>query len=354
MLLLFEPEQRALTVRGDAALARLHSGRDRMPFDLGYLPHQAERARTGAKGFSLQSFYSMFPDEEACLRHVLRSRLGPTMPCNRCGRPGSWSRIRGTTCFRHTCNAVRSPLTGTVFHMTKLPVHLWLYAMLHFANSHGSVSISFLERHLGLGLRASVRMADQIRLHLAALDHDLRIGSASSDAVVRLLPLSRVIAPSQRPNQAQVLVVGDARHAVGLVVPHPRRHRIRKILANRVYLGARLITDCHRTYRVLAGYGHLKPLAAFSPFCFDRDRGECDTILGLMTSIRYGRMSQHMNFYEQNLWKYLKEYEFRYNRRHQSDRVFPDMVAKFPKLTPSAINALRSSNCIDPPQVARA
>lgn len=317
-----------------------------MPFDLGYPSHQANSARPNSKGFSLQRFYSMFPDEEACLRHVLSARFGENT-CDSCQMAGPWVRMRGSKCFRHTCRAVRSPLTGSLFHQTNLPVHLWLYAMLHFANSATSVSTSFLQRHIGIGIRASLHMGERIRLHLAALDEDQRIGSAADEALVRIVPLRRVIAPGLRPNLAQVLVIGDGTRVSTAVVPRPRRHRLRAVLADKIDSNARVITDCYQTFRALSDYERRKPLAEFVPEGFRADQRRGVTIDGFIASLRHGLATQHIHVYEQNAWKYLKEYEFRYNRRFHSDETFLDMTRRFPILSNTRINALRRASFIE-------
>jgi hypothetical protein len=155
-----------------------------------------------------------------------------------------------------------------------------------------------------------------------------------------------VIAPGLRPNLAQLLVVGDSKRVAGAVIPRPRRHRLRTILAQKVDCDARVVTDCYHTFRALSKYGACAPLAEFKP-SFIIDRGRPDTINGFMRSFCHALVTQHFHVYERNAWKYLKEHEFRYNRRFRSERIFPDMTSRFPLLTETRINELKANNFVE-------
>lgn len=48
-----------------------------MPFDLGYAPVQSRLARPGYDGTSLQDIARRFSTEDACIEHVMQTRLGP-------------------------------------------------------------------------------------------------------------------------------------------------------------------------------------------------------------------------------------------------------------------------------------
>jgi hypothetical protein len=54
---------------------------------------------------------------------------------------------------------------------------------------------------------------------------------------------------------------------------------------------------------------------------------------------------QHQSVSPRFFWLFLKEYEFRFNRRARSDQVFADMIARFPRVDESAMTALRAAYC---------
>jgi hypothetical protein len=43
----------------------------------------------------------------------------------------------------------------------------------------------------------------------------------------------------------------------------------------------------------------------------------------------------------ENLWLYLKEFEFRFNRRRRSEETFWDLVGAFPACTDQSVRQLR-------------
>lgn len=206
-----------------------------MPFDLGYPSHQANFARPSTQGFSLQSFFTLFPSEDACLGYIFEKRFGHGPRCRRCSIEGQWRKVAGEPLYRHGCSAVSSPLARTFCNRTYLPAHLWLYALLHFANSTNSVSAAFLQRHVGVGSTSSYRMAHRIRLHLAALDDPLKLGGNGACAFVRLIPLNRIATPPGRTTGTTVLALTDGDRVFSIVAPKPRRHRLRRILLARLH-----------------------------------------------------------------------------------------------------------------------
>ena len=63
-----------------------------------------------------------------------------------------------------------------------------------------------------------------------------------------------------------------------------------------------------------------------------------------MTGFARGVRFQHRHLAMPSAWLFLKEYEFRFNRRHRSHETFGEMLAAFPSLTPAAYETLRAWN----------
>ena len=47
-----------------------------------------------AKTFTVQDFFKRFPDDNACLDHLMAVRYGETLECPKCGKEGRFTRIR--------------------------------------------------------------------------------------------------------------------------------------------------------------------------------------------------------------------------------------------------------------------
>lgn len=233
-----------------------------MPFDLGYPPSEFVSSRPGYNGTSLQEAASHFSTEEKCIEHVLKRRFGDEIACSKCTRLGRWHRRSGAKHVQHSCGAVISPLAGTLVHATKLPLRLWFYAMLHFANSHEGVNAAFLGRHLGITYPAAFRMAQKIRRHMAMLDETAETVAPGQDIHVRLEKLHRVRGGPRSQNTANVLFVASEGRIDSAVIADPRRHTLRSAITKLMPGEGDLITTCHRTAMILSTYGRRKPLAA--------------------------------------------------------------------------------------------
>lgn len=317
-----------------------------MPFTLDYEPSRFSSPRPGYDGTSLQDAARAFATEEACFDHVLQRRLEPEAECKKCHKVGHWYRRRGYKYLQHACGAAISPLAGTLLHATKLPLRLWFYAMLHFANSHEGVNSGFLERQLGIGYLAAFRMAHKIRLHMAAIE-ELSRGSEQYDSVhARLEIINNVRTGPHHRDIANILLAAAGQRVEVAVIDEVRRHTVKRTMSDLMPGQKEILTTCYRTSRVFAAYGARKPLATFTPCHFIDHLEEVDTISGFMSYFLWPFRTNHRHVSHAHLWLYLKEFQFRYNRRHRSRDTYWDMVSAFPQIFPKKLSGANS--LIDP------
>lgn len=315
--------------------------------DLGFSPGDHRSSRPGYNGTSLQAFHKAFPDDDVCMEHVLSKRFSLDPICRRCGGRGRWRRHEVGKYYCHPCGGIVSPMTGSIFDRTRVPLQLWFYALLFFANSAESVPCSFLARQIGVSEPTSFRMSSRIRAHLAAIDEFTKLGGPNQPVMVRVHTSRRVVnARKGSSNRARLIVLGDGNIAHSTVIFKPSRSDLISLVNRRIAAGSELLTDCYSTSRLLSAYGAAKPLAAHRPTFFIDHPEIPDTAHGLMSYIAKSFADQFRGVSLENFWRYLKEYEFRYNRRMQSERIFWDMVSRFPDLSPHDIERVRQANCI--------
>lgn len=317
---------------------------------LDYPPHELCSLRPGYRGTSLQSFYAAFPSEESCLRHVLDCSAMDLSQCRRCGKRAKLYPIKGTRRFQYPCGHTIHPMTNTILNRTNIPVQLWFYAMLHFSNSAEGVNSLFLSRHLGIASKAAFRMGQRIRLQMAALERLLPFAEGSVvDIRLERLRGIRVIGRS-KTQVVNVLFLSDGSRATSVVVPgKPRRHILNGILASLAPNRAECVTTCYLTYRASSEWGSRPPLAQFRPGYFLEQDSRKDLISGLNGYCRKPLNYHYRRVNRENLWAYLKEFEFRFNRRHASENIFWDLVAQFPDLSDSAVGRLAEMYTISQP-----
>lgn len=309
-----------------------------MPFDLGYLPSEFISPRPGYNGTSLQDVARRFPTDDACFEYVMERKFGGNPACPKCGKTGKWYRRRGHKYVQRSCGAVVSPLAGTLFQGTKLPLRLWFYAMLHFANSSEGVNAGFLGRHLGITYPAAFRMAQKIRLHMATQERRSAADVEGEIIHARLEIIDRVRTGPYRPNASNVLFVASSDRVDCRVMGRAERHTVRAAINDLMPHHGPLLTTCRRTANVLAAYGLRRPLAEYAPDFFADHPEQKDIITGFLSYFIWPFRNHHKHASREYLWLYLKEFQFRYNRRDKSYETYWDMIGSFPSIPGKTAN----------------
>ncbi|RIV85190.1 IS1595 family transposase [Aurantiacibacter zhengii] len=303
-------------------------------FDLGYEPSEYRCERSSYRGTSIQTFHAAFPDNEACLAHIFRTRFGDNPICKRCLKPSLWYRIAGTKRFQHPCGQGIWPLSGTIFERSNIPLQLWFYAMLHYANSASGIPTNFLGRHLGVSHKAAYRMADRIRLHMAALDYKERVGEQGKPVEIRIEYLAGMRTTGYPVRgSAKAVLVGDRHTVQSTLIGRARRHVLKKIIADKLAHGAIPVTTCSYTHAVLTEFGTRRSGAELVDEFLDPST-KTNSIRGFLNYAKRPMHDVYRRVDYTNLWKYLKELEFSFNRRWRSQEIFIDIVSAFPHLTP--------------------
>jgi transposase len=128
------------------------------------------RAASSDSQFSLMEFMREFPDDDACLVYLWRTRHAPdgeTAYCPKCEGERTFKRYK--TAQRRqswTCTACRHhvhPTAGTIFHKSSTSLHLWFYAMYLMASTKCGLSAKHLGRELGVHYKTAWRMFNKIR-----------------------------------------------------------------------------------------------------------------------------------------------------------------------------------------------
>lgn len=95
-------------------------------------------------------FERRFRTERACQDYLAALRWPKTFFCPRCKHGRGWTVRRG---FRRCGNCRRdvSPMAGTIFHRSHIPLRVWFRAVWWVTNQKSGVSALGLQRALGLG-----------------------------------------------------------------------------------------------------------------------------------------------------------------------------------------------------------
>ena len=125
----------------------------------------------GSDEYPLVQFREDFPDHEACLEYLWRTRHaasdGEHAECPHCQTVRRFRRYRTAqrrqswTCT--ACGHHLQPTAGTIFHKSSTPLDRWFRAIYLIAATNGEISAKQLERELGVTYKTAWRMSGLIR-----------------------------------------------------------------------------------------------------------------------------------------------------------------------------------------------
>ena len=115
--------------------------------------------------FPVREFFARFPDEAACLDHIMAVRFGgTTMDCAACGVEGTFHKLRDRRVYACPKCLTRSRRPPTPSCTTRARRWFsWFYAMYLFCTTRHGVSGKELQRQLGVTYKTAYRIGMQIR-----------------------------------------------------------------------------------------------------------------------------------------------------------------------------------------------
>src|ERR1019366_642833 len=133
---------------------------------------QAGQKPSSVVPFSVRQFFARFPNDEACLEHIMSVRYGLRHDCRKCGVVNaSFHRLAKRPAYvcAH-CGDHVYPCAGTIFQDSKTPLTVWFYAIYLFVVTRHGVSGKELQRQLGVTYKTAYRMGMQIRKLMGSVD----------------------------------------------------------------------------------------------------------------------------------------------------------------------------------------
>ena len=303
-----------------------------------------QRGSASESTYSLMEFMREFPNDEACLNWLWRSRYaedGETAHCERCAKPRTFKRYdtadKRPAWFCSACGFRIHPLKGTIFEKSSTSLQLWFYAMYVMASTRCGISAKQLERELGVTYKTAWRMFNLIRNQLMADDGEPLSGEVEVDETLiggkirndARRTRDRMGWSPKRWDQEHKTMVMAAVERDGRVrarvIPNSSGPTLRKAVIDYVQVGSILYTDEWGGYRTLEGdYAHQT--------IRHRDRIYVDgathtqTVEGFFGLFKNAVRGVHHGVSDKWLQSYLNEYAWRYNRRGPSNTMFMDLL----------------------------
>lgn len=291
------------------------------------------------KPTTIREFFKQFPDDDSCLKHLFDVRFGQGHVCPKCDREAKWYPLQSERAFScQWCGHHIHPMVGTIFEKSRTPLQLWFYAIFKFTQTRHGVSAKELQRELGVTYKTAWRMGQLIRQHMAAIDGDDPIGGEGKAVEIDETMVGGVRRGGKRGRGAEgkTVVFGMLEREgklVAEVVPNVRKATLRPIIEEHVRKGTDVHTDELKSYDGLhrEGYYHKRVNHSAGEYV-GFDGATVNAIENFWRHLKESISGTHTSVSPKRLECYVKEFEYRFNRRSSPEKMLSELLTRFPEM----------------------
>lgn len=285
-----------------------------------------------SKPMPITEFMKLFPNDDACLEHLFKARIGYDHECPKCGQSDLWKRLSKMPAYTCSCGHHIHPMVGTPFHKSHTPLQKWFYAMYLFTTTRHGVPAKELQRQLSVNYKTAFRMGHKIREYLAHVDGDDPV-SGHVEIDETMIGGKRAAKPGKagRSAEGKTIVLGMVERGGDLitrVVPDLKRTSLEKHIIRKVDRSATVSTDELNSYKRLSMYGYKHAAVNHAQGEYVRGDVHTNTIEGFWSILKRSIKGTHVHVSARHLPKYLGEFEFRWNLRHDPAAMFPYLLRR--------------------------
>jgi transposase len=280
-------------------------------------------------------FFARFPDDDACLNHIMEVRYGVRHVCTACGVEGTHHKLANRRAFSCAhCGHHVYPTANTVFQDTRTPLQVWFYAIYLFVTTRHGVSGKELQRALGVTYKTAWRMGQQIRKLMGKADgfEEMQGHVEIDEAFIGGYRAHG--GPGKGDNKTIVLgMVERGGRTAAKSVPNLKAETVRPFIYESIKAGSAVSTDESSIYDLLksAGYDHKAVnhgKKQWRKFNYRRDEyHHTNGVESFWRLFKNSIRSTHIHVSEKYMDRYLKEFTFRSNHRQMSNAMFDLLIA---------------------------
>ena len=271
---------------------------------------------------SLYDFMSTFPDEKACVEHLIKLRWPRGIICPHCGSSRKIYRVKRAHGFKCSdCKKGFSVRKGTIFEESRLPLRKWFVAAWLLATHRKGIPSTQLAREVNVTQKTAWFMLARLREVTANINDagGPLDGEVEADEIY-LGGKERNKHASQRQNLGRGTVgnqpVIGARARSGQVramaIPDTSRQSLARFLDENIASDSTLYTDGHRGY-IWLGYRHEAVDHSLGEYV--RGRTHTNGIESFWALLKRGYIGVFHKLTWKHLHRYLSEFEARRNFR---------------------------------------
>jgi transposase-like protein len=291
--------------------------------------------KTMSETFTLRDFFKRFPDDDACLEHVMNVRYGMRHTCGNCRVvDATFHRLTGIPAYSCAqCGHHVHPCAGTIFQDSRTPLQSWFYVIFLFVTTRHGVSGKEIQRTLGVTYKTAWRMGQQVRSLMEKAD-----GFAMLQGHVEVDEAyvgGKRHGKRGRGAEGKTIVVGmierDGRMATE-VVPNVQKATLRDVVTRNVEPGSIVSTDELMSYGLLEpdGYKHGVVTHSKKDWSYYDYRHDAthhtNSVESFWRLFKYAIRSTHVHVSPKYMDRYLAEFTFRANHREMVNGMFDLLI----------------------------
>lgn len=296
---------------------------------------QAGTKISNVQPFSVREFFARFPNDDACLAHIMSVRYGMRHTCRKCGVVNAtFHRLANRhayTCAH--CGDHVYPCAGTVFQDSRTPLTVWFYAIYLFVTTRDGVSGKELQRQLGVTYKTAYRMGMQIRKLMGSVDEFVALkGHVEID---EHFAGGRMRRADGKPLDNKTIIMGLKERGgrmITEVIPDVSKATLRGVVLMNVQPETIVSTDEAKGYGLLTGdrYHHGRVNHSEEEWAkTDPETGvrhHVAHVESFWRLFKYSVKSTHIHVSAKHMAKYLDEFTFRSNHREMRNAMFDLLI----------------------------
>jgi transposase-like protein len=206
--------------------------------------------------------------------------------------------------------------------------------MFLFTTTRNGVAAKRVERELGVTYKTAWRMCHQIREYMASLDSDDPLGGPGSIVEIdETLVGGSVSGMGSGYKGNKACVVGMLERdgeLVTRVVASRTKEAMRGLIHSQIIPGTTIHTDEFGGYKDLdqCGFNHVR-VNHKAGFYADAKGAGVNALEGYWAMLKRGINGTHIHVSSKHLWKYLGEFEYRWNMRQVPHLMLNRMLHSF-------------------------
>lgn len=295
------------------------------------------KSPSASPDFLVREFFARFPDDDACLDHIMNVRFGGTrFDCPSCGVANStFHRLANRRAFScASCGHHVYPTAGTILHDTRTPLVSWFYAIYLFTTTRHGVSGKELQRQLGVTYKTAWRMGQQIRQLTEKADFTA-LPQGHVDADEAYIGGKRSGGKRGRGAPGKVIVMGMKERGgpiVTTIIPDVKKATLRAVVNDGVEKGSVVSTDELMSYGLLTGDGYTHGTVKhgakeYAYYDYKQDvTHHVNHVESFWKLFKASIRSTHIHVSEKYMARYLSELTFRQNHRARVNGMFDLLV----------------------------